>query len=151
MQLTMSDVSAGLVRLLAGKQPTPLKFSAIPWVQRGLLLIPALQLLDVAVTLGLAHRWRTQPRRRPNQEGMLLGHILLPLIPNLLVLLTLIPILGKIRGFLMLFAPDFSWIARISGGFAGIWIFLRTALILRTLKNHRSTPKTGLTSAGHVK
>ena len=45
-------------------------------------------------------------------------HILLPLIPHLLVSLTLIPALGNIRRFLMLFAPDFSWIARICGSFA---------------------------------
>ena len=63
------------------------------------------------------------------------GHyILLPLIPNLSVAFTLIPILSKIRGFLMLFAPDFSWIARISGGFATLWVFLRTALVLRAMR-----------------
>jgi hypothetical protein len=29
--------------------------------------------------------------------------------------------------------PDLSWIARICGSFAGIWAFLSTGLILRSL------------------
>jgi CubicO group peptidase (beta-lactamase class C family) len=134
MQFTMSEVGAGLVRLLAGNLPSPTRFGAIPWIQRGLLLIPLLQIVDIAVTLGLIHRWRQDPLRHPGYGRMLGQHILLPLVPNLLVTLTLIPILSKLRGFLMLFAPDFSWIARISGGFAGIWLFLRTGLILKTLR-----------------
>ncbi len=134
MQLTMSDVGAGLVRLLAGKQPDRLKFGVIPWIQRGLLVIPFLQILDVALTLGSIQRWSRDPQSRPGRGRIWGCHILLPIIPNLLVFLTLIPILSKIRGFLMLFAPDFSWIARICGGFAGIWTFLRTCLILRTLR-----------------
>jgi hypothetical protein len=48
--------------------------------------------------------------------------------------LALIPMLGKMRGFWKLFMPDFSWIAMVCGGFAGIWAFLRTGLILRTLR-----------------
>jgi hypothetical protein len=72
-------------------------------------------------------------RLRPNRSRMWGRYILLPLIPNLLLTLTLIPILSKLGGFLMLFAPDFSWIAWISGGFAGIWIFLRSGLIFRAL------------------
>jgi hypothetical protein len=34
--------------------------------------------------------------------------------------------------------PDFSWIALICGSFAGIWSFLRTGLILRTLRKPRA-------------
>jgi hypothetical protein len=40
---------------------------------------------------------------------------------------------SKLLGFLLLFTPDLSWIILICGGFAGVWAFLRTGLILRTL------------------
>jgi CubicO group peptidase (beta-lactamase class C family) len=134
MQLTLTEVSSAVALLLAGNPPAPLRFEAIPWIQRALLLIPVLQIIDVAITLGLIRGWRRDAQRR-REGGRLWGrHILFPLIPNLLVALTLIPVLGKIRGFLMLFAPDFSWIARICGGFAVVWTFLRTGLVLRTLR-----------------
>jgi hypothetical protein len=61
------------------------------------------------------------------------------LIPNLLTALTLVPMLGKMRGFMMLFAPDYSWIARIWGSFAGVWTFPRTGLILKILSGRPST------------
>jgi CubicO group peptidase (beta-lactamase class C family) len=146
MQPTMYEVGAGLVRLLAGKSPAPIRFGAIPWAQRGLLLIPAIQIADVAITLGVIHRWQQNPERRPCHGRMWRQHILLPSILHLLVALTLIPVMGKLRGFVMLFAPDFSWIARISGSFAGIWLFLRTRLILKSQRgtqpacNQRSIP-----------
>ena len=119
MQITMSEVGAGMTRLLAGSPAAPIRLGAIPWAQRGLLLVPALQIVEVALTLGLIRGWRKDQQRRPNPGQVWGRHILLPLIPHLLVSLTLIPMLGKIRGFLMLFAPDFSWIARISGASIG--------------------------------
>ncbi len=47
--------------------------------------------------------------------------------------------LSKLRGFLRLFMPDFSWVAWISGSFAGIWAFLRTGLIVRTLQKSQAS------------
>jgi hypothetical protein len=38
------------------------------------------------------------------------------------------------RGFWMLFMPDVSWTALVSGGFAGIWAVLRTGLVSRALR-----------------
>jgi CubicO group peptidase (beta-lactamase class C family) len=67
----------------------------IPWALRSQLLIPALQIGGVVATLRLLRRWRLDPKRRPS-GGRAWG--LLPLIPNLLVALTLIPMLGKRRG-----------------------------------------------------
>jgi hypothetical protein len=61
-------------------------------------------------------------------------HILLPLVLNMLVALTLKPILGKRRGYLKLYMPDFSWLAKISGSFSLAWSFLRTGLVLRALR-----------------
>ena len=42
--------------------------------------------------------------------------------------------LGKTRGYLMLYMADYSWIALVCGSFAGIWTFLRTGLVLRALR-----------------
>lgn len=134
MQPMMAEVDAGITRLLAGSPPEPIRMGVIPWLLRGLMLIPFLQIIDVTATLDLVRGWRKDPRRRPSGKSIWGRHILLPLIPHLLLTLTLIPALGKIRKFLMLFAPDFSWIARICGGFAGLWVFLRTGLILRALR-----------------
>jgi hypothetical protein len=57
------------------------------------------------------------------------------------MVLNLIPIASglalltsNLRGFLLLFMPDLSWLALISGGFALVWSFLRTGLILRALR-----------------
>jgi CubicO group peptidase (beta-lactamase class C family) len=134
MKMTLDEMGMGAAQQLAGEHPSPPRFGAAPWAMRSILLIPILQIAGVVATLRLLSRWRAHPALRPSRGRMWGRHILLPLIPNLLVALTLIPMLGKMRGFLMLFMPDFSWVARISGGFAGIWIFLRTGLILRTLR-----------------
>ncbi len=134
MQPMMAEVDASPTRLLAGSPPEPIRMGVIPWLLRGMLLVPFLQIIDVAGTLRLVRSWRKDPRRRPSGRSMWVCHILLPPIPHLLVTLTLIPALGPIRKFLMLFAPDFSWIARICGSFAGLWVFLRSGLILRSLR-----------------
>jgi hypothetical protein len=135
----------GVATLLAGDQPDLPQFGFMPWVMRSLLLIPLLQIIGVTVTLRLVHRWRHDPMSHPSNGRKWGLHILLLLIPNLLVILTLIPILDPMRGFWMLFMPDFSWIAMICGGFAGIWLFLRTGLILRTLrKPQASKPSLGI-------
>lgn len=134
MQITMSEVGAGLANLLARKPPKPLQLGAIPWVQRGLLLIPILQFVDVIATLRLLRRWQHDPHSRPGRGRLWALHLLLPLVPNLLAALTLLPALSKIRGFLWLFAPDFSWIGRICGSFASLWMLVRTGLVFRSLK-----------------
>jgi hypothetical protein len=70
-------------------------------------------------------------------------HIGGPVLANLL--LAMVPVLTlahRRAGFLFLFAPDFSWIAVISGSFAAIWMFVRTWLTLRILRKpvvHRSS------------
>lgn len=75
----------------------------------------------------------------PCYQYTLIGlHILLPLIPDLLVALTLEPMLGKRRGYLMLYMPDYSWLAMICGSFALVWSFLRTGLVLGAIKSSPS-------------
>jgi hypothetical protein len=135
MNPVLSTFGGGVVALLAGDQPAPIPFvGTIPWILRGLLLIPALQIAGVVATLRLLRRWRLDPERRPSGGRAWGSHLLLPLIPNLLVALTLRPMLGKRRGYLRLYMPDCSWIAMVCGSFSLVWSVLRTALVLRTLR-----------------
>ena len=143
MKMTYDEVGMGVAQRLAGEPPAPSRFGAAPWAMRGLLLIPLLQIVGVAATLRLLRRWRRDPERRPSRGRMWGQHILLPLIPNLLVALTLIPMLSKMRGFLMLFMPDYSWIAMVCGSFAVVWSFLRTGLILRALRKASTSSPIG--------
>ncbi len=136
----LSDFGAGAAALLAGDQPNPIRFvGVIPWMLRGLLFIPLIQIVGVAATLRLLRRWHHEPERRPSGGRLWRRYILLPLIPNLLIASTLIPMLGKTRGYLMLYMPDYSWIALLCGSFAGIWMFLRTGLIIRTTRQKVTT------------
>jgi CubicO group peptidase (beta-lactamase class C family) len=136
-----AEVGMGAAALLAGARPDPIRWGIIiPWVLRGQLLLPAMQILGVAATLLRLRRWRRHPNSRPSRRRMWVLHILLPMIPNLLVAGTPIALVASpLRGFLLLFAPDISWMARICGSVAGIWIFLRTGLILRTLRKDQSS------------
>ncbi len=138
MTPTLTEIGAGVETLLAGGQSASSGFDFMPWMQRGLLLIPLLQISGVVATLRSLRRWRQDPLSRPSGGRMWGLHILLPLIPNLLVTLTLLPLLSATRGFWMLFMPDYSWIALICGSFAGIWSFLRTGLVLRALNKSAS-------------
>jgi hypothetical protein len=139
----LEEVGIGVTALLAGQQPPSILLDFIQWIMRLLPLIPLLQIMGVFTTLRSLHRWRQDPALRPGRGRMWGQHILLPLIPNL----SLMAVLGYLWSsgllrFLHFFMPDISWIARISGGFAGIWAFLRTGLILHTLqKSPASTPQ----------
>src|SRR5579884_395302 len=129
------EVGTGAARLLAGAQPDTLWVGVIPWVLRGLLVIPTLQAIGVATTLRRVRRWQREPKIRPSRRRMWILHVLLPLVPNLLLTLAPIGLLGSgIAGFLIAFGPDFSWLALVCGTFSGVWIFARTALILRAAR-----------------
>jgi hypothetical protein len=148
MKITYDEVGLGAAERLAGEIPGPSRFGAAPWAMRGMLLIPILQIAGVAATLRRLRRWRADQALRPTRGRMWRQHILLPLIPNLLTALTLVPMLGKMRGFLRLFMPDFSGIALICGSFAVVWTFLRSGLILLTLRK-TSLPKPSHSDAWH--
>jgi CubicO group peptidase (beta-lactamase class C family) len=136
MNPALSDFGGGVAALLAGEQPSPFPFVAlIPWILRSQLLLPALQIAGVVATLRLLRRWRLEPERRPSGRRKWGRHVLLPPIPNLLIALSLIPMLGKRRGYLMLYMPDYSWIAMVCGSFSLLWSVLRTGVVLRALKN----------------
>lgn len=144
----LAEVGMGVAALLAGQQPAPIKLGFIPWAMRALLLIPLLQVAGVAVTLRLSRRWRRDPTLAPGRARMFGLHILLPLIPNLS--LAALPIWLHFSGmlrYMKLFNPDVAWIALICGGFAGVWTFYRTGLILRTLQQP-SSPRTFVARLG---
>jgi CubicO group peptidase (beta-lactamase class C family) len=136
------EVGMGAAKLLAGGRPDPVRWGIIiPWVLRSQLLIPALQILGVAATLLRLRRWRRLPNSRPSGRRLWVLHLLLPMLPNLTVAATSIALVASpLRGFLLLYAPDISWIARICGSFAGIWIFVRSGLILWALRKGQSSP-----------
>lgn len=131
----LADLGNGVAAMLAGESHTPLPFFyVVPWALRGQALLPFFQVLGAAATLRRLRRWRLDPERRPS-DGRAWGfHILLPLIPNLLVALTLKSVVGKRRGYLRLYMSDWAWIAMVSGSFALVWSFMRTGLVLGALK-----------------
>ncbi|MBE0698525.1 MAG: hypothetical protein IH586_16535, partial [Anaerolineaceae bacterium] len=125
----------GLTALLAGQPPPPIKLEFIQWIMRLLPLIPILQIVGVVTTLRSFSIWRRNPQLRPSGGRVWWKHILPALIPNL----ALTALLGYLRSsgllrFVQLFMPDLAWITRICGGFAAIWVFLRTGLILKALR-----------------
>jgi CubicO group peptidase (beta-lactamase class C family) len=138
LPMITEELGMGVTALLAGQQPDPNRLDFIQWVMRLLPLIPILQIVGVIATLRMLRRWERNPALRPSSERLWGQHILLPLIPNLSLATILIYLRssGLIR-FLHLFMPDLAWIARISGGFASVWAFLRTGLILQTLRKPR--------------
>jgi CubicO group peptidase (beta-lactamase class C family) len=135
-----AEFGTGATALLAGEQPAALPFSRIlPWMLRAQLLIPAFQIADVAATLRRLRKG-TDPQRRTSTGRVWGLHMLVPLILNLLVALTLKPVLGKRRGYLRLYMPDFSWIARVCGSFALVWSLIRTGLSLRAWRRREDCP-----------
>jgi CubicO group peptidase (beta-lactamase class C family) len=130
-----AEFGAGVAALLAGEQPAPgLFIRMVPWALRGQLLIPILQIGGIVATLRLLRRWRLDPERRPSGRGVRGLHVLLPLIPDLSLALTLLRVLGKRRGYLKLYMPDYSRTAMVCGSFALVWMVLRTGLVVRTLR-----------------
>jgi CubicO group peptidase (beta-lactamase class C family) len=129
------EVGMNVTALLAGEQPAPIRLEFIQWVMRFLPLIPLLQVVEIIATLRRLERWRSNSSLLPKRSRFWGEHILLPLAPNLALagLLAYLQFSGLIH-FLDLFMPDIAWIARISGGIAGIWAFLRTRLFLHAQK-----------------
>jgi CubicO group peptidase (beta-lactamase class C family) len=132
----ITEIGMGAATWLATGQFAPTRLGFIPWLLRGLLIIPLLQIISIAVTLRLIRRWRKGLKNRPSSVRKWVRYILLPLIINLLVAFLMILSLlvnGSISSGL-LFTPDITWIAMICGGFSLVWGFLHTWLILRALR-----------------
>lgn len=135
-----AEFGTGVAALLAGERRPPDRFGAVvPWALRGQLLIPALQAAGVAATLRQLRRWRQEPGRRPTGGRGRWLHIMLPLVPDLLVALMLIPVLGKRGGYLKLYTPDYVLISTVCGTFSLAWSFVRTGLVYRALRKRPPT------------
>jgi proline iminopeptidase len=141
----------GATALLAGEPYKPLPFArAIPWMLRAQLLLPVLQAVGIAGTLLRLRRWRLNPEQQPTGAKAWRRHLVLPLVTNLQVGLALLqPMLGKRRGYLRLYMPDFSLLAAVCGSFTLLWTILRSGLVGRVLRMRperrvsRSAPDTG--------
>jgi CubicO group peptidase (beta-lactamase class C family) len=147
MNPVLTEVGMGVTALLAGEQPrrSPVPLVGLfPWMLRGQLLIPALQITVVVATLRRVRRWRLDPDRRPDGGRAWALQILLPLIPDLLAVLSLRPMLSKRRGYLLLYKPDSSWLSLVCGSFALAWSLVRTGLIF---VQKRSSPSAGVDPA----
>jgi len=135
MSPVLTEMGTGVTARLAGAQPTPTPFSRfIPWALRGLLLIPAFQIADVAATLRFVSRRGAGSQRRLETGKAWRLHFVFPLILNLLIALTLKPLLSKRRGYLKFYMPDFSLIASVCGVFSLVWSFLRAGLVIKALR-----------------
>lgn len=132
-----TEIGAGVAALLSGQKPSPSQARLIPWLMRSQLLLPIIQIVEVIISLKLLRRWQQNPLSHPNNKRKWGLHILPSLVMNLLLMLMLLPVLGPIRGFWRLYMPDFSRLALICGGFAGIWSTLRTGWILYILRKRR--------------
>ncbi|HET7011972.1 MAG TPA: serine hydrolase domain-containing protein [Anaerolineales bacterium] len=135
VKMTFDEIWLGAAQLLAGEPPSPRRFDALPWAMRAMPLVPILQIAGTAGTLRQVRHWRKNPSLRPSRGRLWRRHVLLPLIPNLLPGLFLVPMLSQSRGFFRLFTPDFSWIAAVCGGFSLLWSFLRSWMLLREPKS----------------
>ncbi len=136
------ETGMGAAAVLAGEPyaPTPY-FSVLPLMLRGRLLIPLLQIADVAATVGLLRRWRSEPDRSSSGGRSWKRHLLLPLIPNLVIALMLRSVLRKRGEYLKLYMPDYWWLAAICGSFALAWSFVRTGLLLGARRKALANPE----------
>jgi CubicO group peptidase (beta-lactamase class C family) len=103
----------------------------IPWALRAQALIPIFQMASVAATL----RQLRQRQRNPDQRlsgGQRWRNNLLALMPQLVAAVTVLPMLGKRRGYLKLYMPDYAWIARVCGSVALAWSGVQAGLFLAT-------------------
>ena len=134
----MMEVGDRVAALLAGEQPAPLRLGILPWLMRGLALIPLLQIAGVIATLRRLRRWRLDPARGPDRGRLWGRHILPSLLPNLAFAAMLVFLRSSgLLGYLRLYNPDIAWIGRIGGRFAGLWAILRAGLILHAGSDRR--------------
>ncbi len=139
LPMITDEIGTNLAAFLAGQQPSPIRLDFLQWIFRLLPLIPLLQLWSVITTFRKIGRWQHDPASRPGGIRLWLEHILFPLIPDLSLAATLAYLRSsRLIEFMDLFMPDLAWVARVSGGFAGLWASIRTRLILQSLRKPRN-------------
>lgn len=130
----LTEFGTGATALLIGEKTRPQFSLFTPWLLPAQLLIPALQIADVAGTLRLARSRAAAPQQRPASGKEWRRHFVFPLIVNTLVALLIRPLLSRRRGYMKLYMPDSTLIAAVCGGFALLWSFLRSVLVMRALR-----------------
>ena len=137
-QMVMNFALLGLgedtANLLAGIEPEPFPWGIFPWVCRAFLLIPVAQFAGVIATQRTLKYWEQDPSRLPHSVWTWTFHIGLPIFFNLLLVLSALSLLiSDLRYMILLFMPDLSWLILACGGFALVWIFVRTLLICKAV------------------
>ena len=134
----VGEVGLGVLALLAGQEPAPIRLDFIQWVMRLLPTIPLLQIAGAAAALRQVNNWRLESLNQPGTGREWWRNILLPLIPNLaLAAVPLSLVRFRLAGYLRLFNPDLYWTAMLGGAFAGVWAFVRTVLMLPFVQKSR--------------
>lgn len=141
-EISLTEIGEGVTMLAAEKQPAPIQFGVIPWLIRATLLIPLLQIFGVITTFRMVRSWRRDTQRIPGRRRMWWQHIIIPALLNMILITCgLLIVTSTVRGFLLLFMPDLSWLAMICGGFALVWLPLRTTMILRAYSDSQKSDK----------
>lgn len=134
MNYALDDIGSGITSILAGGQATA-HLGFLPWAIRALLLIPLLQLLAAGLTVRRLIGWRQDPVTRPAGRRAQILHIWVPILGNALLIVPVVAMLwSSTLRVMLLFMPDVTWLALEVGGFAGVWLVVRTALVARTLR-----------------
>ena len=110
----------GVLAMLAGQEPAPIRLDFIQWVMRLLPTIPLLQIAGAAAALRQVNNWRQESLDQPGTGRELWRSILLPLISNLglaAVPLSLVRFQWRAAPRVN---PDLYWTAMLSGAFAGV-------------------------------
>jgi CubicO group peptidase (beta-lactamase class C family) len=131
MTPVLAEFGSGAAALLAGEPlPSQQFLGIVPWFLRGLILLPVFQIGTVVAALLLLHLWHLPPacRTASHVQGLAV------LLPDILAALALLPVLGKRRGYAMLYMPDMAWTAMLCGSLAVAWSILRIGLFLRASK-----------------
>jgi CubicO group peptidase (beta-lactamase class C family) len=139
LNFALLGVGEGAAALLAGAKPDPFPFGMIPWVLRSELLIPAIEVGDVLRTRRRVRRWQLDSASRPGPIRLWLLERALPGVFNLGLGASALGLLAtNLRPMLRLFMPDLYWLMVLSGGFASIWIVVRTRLILMAFRGNKN-------------
>ncbi|HEX9331833.1 MAG TPA: serine hydrolase domain-containing protein [Anaerolineales bacterium] len=129
--IRVSRVPSSVLRMLLGQPVVPgYEFRYMQIVYAGVMLVPLLQLIAVAITFRRLRSWQMNRQRLTQWQAA--RFIALPLIWNALlayVLLILLPIaFGADLPAILLFQPDVGWVAVISGIFAIVWEVINTSI-----------------------
>ncbi|MBI5965916.1 MAG: beta-lactamase family protein [Chloroflexi bacterium] len=132
--IRVARLPSSVLRKLLGQEIIPgNEFLYMRIVYALVMLIPILHMIAVLTTTRHIRSWRkgTQLPMR----GQIARYIALPLVWNAVIAYVLLVTLPSTFGVniptMILFQPDVSWVAVISGIFAIVWGLLRTSLFMR--------------------